>query len=296
MIRSRGTRSPALGVSIAAILTTMSLSSCDSEPTFIRGAALSTYLAAVSVADVQGQLMPTPPPDPGTGPDVTVPLNADGITGGSTALDVTANAPFRAAAVWVPGADGHYLVSLPSDVTSALSVLTIGGRVPTLDFGVMYSVAGADGVFGPAQTLDVHTISAAGGDIQVSVTWNSEADVDLHVVEPGGTEIYYGNRTSASGELDIDANAACTTSDLRQENIGWGSGEARPGSYIVRVDYWSSCGAVQTDYIVTVSLRPGVPVVPGLPGGGVGIYRGTFTGAGTQGGAGSGVPITTFVF
>lgn len=297
MTRSRRRGSPAPALAIAAALATLVLASCDPGPTVVRGAAVSTYLAAVFVEDVEGQLLPTEPPAPGAGPAVTVPTNADGITGGSTALDLAGTAPFRTVAVFVPGADGHYLVTLPGDLTTAISVITISGLVPTADFQVQYAVAGVDGEWGPRQAMDVHAITAAGGDIQVSVTWNTEADVDLHVVDPGGSEIYYGSRTSASGgELDIDANAACSTSNLRQENVGWKSGTAPSGTYHVRVDYWSSCGATQTDYIVTVNLRPGTPTIPGLPGKGVQIFTGSFTGEGTGGGAGDGRPITSFFF
>jgi hypothetical protein len=263
----------------------------------IRGAAIKTYLAGVTIETVSGQLSSGPPPPPGTGPSVSVPGNAQTITGGSSALDMVASGPFRTVAVFVDGVDGHYLVPLPDDVTTARAIITIGGLPPVLDFDVLFAVAGADDIFGPYPGLSVNAIEAAGGDIQVSVTWDTPADVDLHVVEPGGAEIYYGSTMSGSGgELDIDANAACSVSSLTQENVGWAPGTAPSGTYIVRVDYWDSCGALETDYIVTVSLRPGVPSVPGLPGSGIQIFTGTFTGTGDQGGAGSGRTITNFVF
>jgi hypothetical protein len=49
------------------------------------------------------------------------------------------------------------------------------------------------------------------------------------------------------------------------------------------VDYWSSCSVPSTNYTVRVNV-----------GGNVQIFTGTFTGAGDQGGAGSGRTITTF--
>jgi hypothetical protein len=197
---------------------------------------------------------------------------------------------------FVDGVDGYYLVPVP-DITGGQAIVSLGGLPPVLNFTVTFAAAGANGVFGPYSTMNISAIEAAGGDIQVSVTWNTEADVDLHVVEPSGSEIYYGSPTSGSGGiLDIDANAACSTSSLTQENIGWNAGKAPSGTYIVRVDYWDSCGAASTDYIVTISLRPGVPAIPGLPGSGVSIFEGTFTGPGDQGGAGDGETIATFVF
>jgi uncharacterized protein YfaP (DUF2135 family) len=119
----------------------------------------------------------------------------------------------------------------------------------------------------------------------VSVSWNSAADVDLHVVEPGGEEIYYGSTLSGTGgELDLDSNAACGSDGPRNENITWAEGTAPVGEYIVRVDYWDSCEATQTDYVVTVHVQGQTPQV----------FTGTFTGGGDSGGAGSGVEITRF--
>jgi len=273
------------------------LSGCDTPTSVIRGGALRNYIAGVRVEDVQGQLNSGTAPAAGAGPSITLPANLQTITGGSSAFQMTTSAPVQWLAAFVQNVGGYYLVPLSSPISSGQVVLTLGGLPPALDFQVTFAVAGGDGVFGPYSTLNVSALKAAGGDIQVSVTWNTAADVDLHVVEPGGAEIYYGAPTSGNGgELDIDANAACSVSALTQENIGWPAGAAPPGSYIVRLDYWDACGAVETDWILTVSLRPGVPSVPGLPGSGVQIFTGTFTGLGDQGGRGDGETITTFVF
>jgi hypothetical protein len=270
---------------------------CDTPTSVIRGGALRNYVAGVRVNEVQGQINSGEAPAAGAGPSITLPANLQTITGGSAAFQMTTSAPVLSLVAFVQAVGGYYLVPLGSPISSGQVVLTLGGLPPALDFQVTFAVAGADGVYGPYSTLNVSAVKAAGGDIQVSVTWNTDADVDLHVVEPGGAEIYYGSPTSGSGgELDIDANAACSVSGLTQENIGWPAGRAAPGAYIVRVDYWDACGAVQTDYIVTVSLRPGVPSVPGLPGSGVQIFSGTFTGLGDQGGRGDGETITTFIF
>jgi len=120
-------------------------------------------------------------------------------------------------------------------------------------------------------------------DVQVSVSWDSPTDVDLHVVEPGGTEIYYGNSTSSSGgQLDVDSNPACSIDGRQIENIRWSRAPA--GTYTVRVDYWSGCSSTLTNYLVTVKN-----------GGVTTTYSGNFTGSGDRGGSGSGRLITTFV-
>jgi fibronectin type III domain protein len=122
------------------------------------------------------------------------------------------------------------------------------------------------------------------GDVQVSVSWDAPSDVDLHVVEPGGNELYYGNPSSPTGgQLDVDSNAACAIDGRQIENIRWG-GQAPAGSYTVRVDYWDACNVARTNYLVTVKNGPSTQTFPGV-----------FTGPGDQGGGGSGVFITSFV-
>jgi hypothetical protein len=121
------------------------------------------------------------------------------------------------------------------------------------------------------------------GDVQVSVSWDAPSDVDLHVVDPFGEDIYYGNSVSSSGgQLDVDSNPACAIDGRQIENIRWGS-RAPGGTYTVRVDYWAGCEVARTNYLVTVKN-----------GSATTTYSGFFTGSGDQGGSGSGVLITTF--
>lgn len=122
------------------------------------------------------------------------------------------------------------------------------------------------------------------GEVQISVSWDSPSDVDLHVIDPSGEEIYYANSTSRSGgQLDVDSNSACTIDGRQIENIRWPATGAPAGTYIVRVDYWSDCGVARTNYTVTVKN-----------GGTTQTFTGSFTGAGDRGSYGSGREIATF--
>ena len=74
------------------------------------------------------------------------------------------------------------------------------------------------------------------GDIAFRLHWEGTADLDLHVVDPPGDEIYYHARRSESGGLlDVDCNRSpdslCTDP---VENIYWPVGNAPPGLY----KYW----------------------------------------------------------
>lgn len=74
--------------------------------------------------------------------------------------------------------------------------------------------------------------NAQAGQMQVSLLWDSLADLDLHVICPDGQEIYYKRRRGCGGELDIDMNFR-QVSMQPVENIFWGA--APPGIYRVSV-------------------------------------------------------------
>jgi hypothetical protein len=128
--------------------------------------------------------------------------------------------------------------------------------------------------------------SVGSGNVQVSLSWDTPTDVDLHVVEPSpGEEIYWSNRSSATGGmLDLDSNAACSIDGVNNENITWATGSPLPGEHVVRVDYWSDCGGLPANYVVTTKVC-----------GEVKTFSGSFApGTDDNGGFGSGREITRF--
>lgn len=62
------------------------------------------------------------------------------------------------------------------------------------------------------------------GDICCRLAWHNYDDLDLHMKEPKGQEIYYGSRYSyhTKGQLDVDMNVRPTTKEP-VENIFYGS-------------------------------------------------------------------------
>jgi hypothetical protein len=84
------------------------------------------------------------------------------------------------------------------------------------------------------------------GDVTVRLTWRTTDDLDLHVTDPNGEEIYYGNRQGVGGgQLDRDSNVICieqSTSPV--ENVFWPTGLAPRGSFTARVNYFSDCDDV----------------------------------------------------
>ncbi len=108
-------------------------------------------------------------------------------------------------------------------------------------------------------------LNGGAGPVQVTVRWDTDTDVDLHLDEPlpagGHCEIYYGDTggpassCGAVGTLDLDSNAGCTIDNVNIENIIYPPGSAAPrGTYVVRVDYFDNC-TVTTSIPYEIEVR-----------------------------------------
>ncbi len=96
---------------------------------------------------------------------------------------------------------------------------------------------------------------AGTGDVQLTLSWTSDADLDLAVIEPDGNEIYFSSSTSDSGgQLDVDANVGCDNNGSL-ENIFWPPNEAPSGSYTVKVTGYEvdGCGSGEFTLDITVA-------------------------------------------
>jgi hypothetical protein len=128
------------------------------------------------------------------------------------------------------------------------------------------------GTLGPpkVQTLTALPVAPSRvvqGELVVTLAWDTEADVDLHVLDPLGNEIYHGAPSSldpfaqgtsvssaSPGVLDVDSNANCRADGLCQEDVIW-AGTPPRGHYVVRVDTLSLCGQASAHWTVSVMLH-----------------------------------------
>ncbi len=121
----------------------------------------------------------------------------------------------------------------------------------------------ANGHFGPAM-LETLTISpfVPAGHVVASLTWGSNADLDIHIQAPSGKELNPKHPNTAelidagadaglplpgSGLLDRDSNASCIQDGHRSENVVW-TDNPEEGLYAVRVDMFSACGAPAANF------------------------------------------------
>ena len=96
------------------------------------------------------------------------------------------------------------------------------------------------------------------GDIQVTLRWSSEDDLDLEVTDPNGETVTFLNPSlSSGGELDADANAVCEeTTEAPVENVFWPFGGGIPGDYVVSVNLFSFCTANdEVEFSLTILVQ-----------------------------------------
>jgi hypothetical protein len=235
---------------------------------------------------VQGaQFFRDPMPEDGAGPKVLSSTSNTRVQAGSTreACSGELDSNATAVAVGLASDSGYWIVRAGTPLIAA-------PNAPTFQF--VYALAGsispgahemvlrgvdATGQFGPktTRTLDVVSAARPEGHLVISLTWDSAADLDLHVVLPSGIEIFKRNPTEYErpppsagpvppnapldgGVLDRDSNAGCVLDGQREEDVVWT--EAPPkGHYIVRVDTFSLCGAPSAHWRVE-ALLDGTPL------------------------------------
>jgi hypothetical protein len=223
-------------------------------------AGVSQFISAVRLEDgsATATLHAGTAPSAGSGPSISADTSGVTIPGGTKIVSISSSGQFTRVIVAVDGQDGYYELTIPAATTSSI-VVTLAQTL-SADFDMQLGAGDAAAV-GSYDSVPLTVTQVGTGDVQVSLSWDTETDVDLHVLDPSGEEIYYGNDKAASGgELDLDSNAGCSLDHKKNENITWASGTAPHGTYKVLVDYWSACSVSDTThYAVTVNVTGKAP-------------------------------------
>ena len=252
-----------------------------------RYSAIGSIVLEISVGGRAGTLRFADVPEPSGGPAITVTGNHYYVAGGSVFLDIEPQ----------PGATvDKLLLSIGDergayfeiDVPDAAAAHRLLGRVVSdlapLPPGCAYiSAVDAGGAVGPPTCHVLVGIPADFSDVQVTVSWDTDADLDLHVADPTGHEVYFGTPVVESGGRLFPGSDDCEPDNIRNERVAWTEGAPPPGLYEVRLSHYDSCGADETNYVVNVYNH-----------GTVSTYSGTFTGPGDDTARGTGRVITRF--
>jgi len=112
-------------------------------------------------------------------------------------------------------------------------------------------------VTGVARSTVPGDVVVQSGDVQATLIWSGDSDMDVHVVEPNGEETYFSVRESSTGGmLDLDDIPACgVETGTHVENIFWPTGQAPPGRYVAYVHFYNSCGAASQSVQLTVQVN-----------------------------------------
>lgn len=283
------------------------LSGCDD-------AGVLVSPVSVEPLEVQGGTFFPGPLPTGTGPAVQS-INAKTTTffAGATNQGFSGDADMGATAVLLRFADlgsGYWSVPVGiPDVTASNGALTWNAScnfaqdIPVGRHPLVFNAIDANGNAGPAPGInqtDTLTFKSPipQGAVVVSLTWNSNADLDLHLVAPDGTELDPQHPTTAAmavpgsplpagtAVLDRDSNANCVEDGFREEDAVFADYPAS-GVYTVRVDMFSACSVPAADYVVTVTVAGEVK----------GTFRGVLIAEDADGGGpGSGVFVTKLSF
>jgi hypothetical protein len=202
--------------------------------------------------------------------DIWAGLQNDPLTG---AMDPSATA----AAIGLQGDVGYWVVvagppgvTTPNDPSFSANLVFSPGIILG-SYTLVVSAVDGNGNFGLPNTqiltAEQNPLNPpATGDLAVTLTWDTESNLSLHVVDATGTDIYWGNQSSqppfsfdqtdggSYGYIDYDSNANCVIDGLRREDVIWPD-PPPSGQYTVRVDAPSLCGQPIANWQVKVVLE-----------------------------------------
>jgi hypothetical protein len=244
------------------------------------GTGLDSLMRASGAQYAPGELMSdmTAP-----GPTVAfVQTNSTVITAGlSRNIAGSATSTATAVQIGLSGDDAHWIIPTgtmdtdnPGNFTFQ-TTLSFSQNLPVGMRTLVFRAVDEDGQVGASHDLAVRVQSPVPqGTLVVSLDWDTEADLDLHVTVPNATDpgnpvivwaksplalpvadamgnpiVHNSAQIAAAGALDYDSNAQCVIDGRRQENLifplGTPAVPATPppsGTYEVRVDTMSLCG------------------------------------------------------
>lgn len=161
---------------------------------------------------------------------------------------------------------GPYDPYTESDL-SWTALYDVSRTAPVGEHKLVLSASDHDGNWGPVRetTMLVKSLIPE-GHVVVSLVWDTDVDLDLHIVAPTGKELdpkhpntlavdggLVDGGVPGAGQLDRDSNANCVIDGYRQEDVVWHD-QPVPGRYIARADMFSACGQAYADFTFTIRI------------------------------------------
>ncbi len=210
----------------------------------------NNYFSVDNSSYIQASL-PASSPQTSTSPTIRdVQGNSYVLTGGSNIINFRSSNTVSYVIIGIQGVDGYYKINESSLSKISTNYYTFNLAIPqnlilqSISFRIAY--VDINGLISNYYILNASEIKAGTGLLQINCTWLNSNDIDLHVIEPNGEEIYFDNRISTNkGELDIDAYAGCGLPYWGNENVTYKNGAlVEAGRYIVKANLWSACDVI----------------------------------------------------
>lgn len=202
-----------------------------------------------------------PTASPGAAPSINAVFGNNSILeGGSNPISINTSSTVKEVLIGVEGKNGYYTIAtsnLKSTMQTYLTYLLFSQNFEMDNFTILIAIIDNGGLISDHKSINVSRIVAGTGKLQITCSWNKPNDLDLHLIEPNLSEIYWDTDLSANGGLlDVDSNGACYLDDINNENITYsGNAVVEKGKYIVRIALFKSCQVTDvTNYVVTARL------------------------------------------
>lgn len=186
------------------------------------------------------------------------------INGGKAIMTITSTAELQSILIGLKGHDGFYEFKTTNEsqtrdlLYSYEVVLDLSQKLDLEVFELQIVGYITDGTRTVVYYREFQLIPAGTGELQISLSWDKEDDVDLHLVKKDSKRIYYGSKHLYNSEgievaeLDIDSNPGCQLDGIKNENIYFH--QLEDGEYAIYVDLYSKCTNAEagSKYIVNV--------------------------------------------
>ncbi len=227
-------------------------------------------------------------------------MNTNVIPGGTSYATIQTSTPAQKIYVGAVDEAGYYELQAENDGGTELNqnfILKINQLNEEDNFTVRLAYLDINNQVSQTVFADLLVTNVGTGTLQVSLSFDNDKDIDLHLIEPDGEHIFYANMMSSNGgELDLDSNPGCYIDGINNENIFYPEdAELDAGTYSVYVDMYSNCDeTIATNFVVSVYLD-GVEITTSE----VNPYSGNFPAGFPSNQGGSGIendiaPILTF--
>lgn len=180
-----------------------------------------------------------------------------------------------AVSLFLAGDTSHFILPAgPPDVVSPdqptfTALLAFSPELPLGPQTLLVQATDSAGRYGPAfmQQLQAVEDPSLKGALVFTLRWERPADLDLHVEEPDGSEIWARRkggtppptepRAAGAGYLDADSNAQCVLDGRQRESVIYPDSAPR-GRYRVRIDTFSLCGQASAYWQLEVRTNGGL--------------------------------------